>query len=266
MRAAGQDSNKKRLRTMVNGERDKIVKLTIKLKVKKFKVIRRKCANLLQAYSPQNIAGEAIDRLNNQRAKKAANDKVWLEIELRRKSKNDDSIVFLSDELTLADWEKQRKIEKKLLPDPWWFEIANKIHQIRPTAPFRQLKHASQRIKRGWDDTSTYDLGSWTTKTLSEQLEHLAKTTHGWPDNLYETFDEWAEVLIHQSSQLRRFIGSDEQEKALEKWYLLASKEDADPAIVKEARNKLEEIEASDILAGKKAMSWVAEHLEYIWD
>jgi hypothetical protein len=226
----------------------------------------KRCADVAAALTPQQIAGATIDRLHQRRARLGATDPVWSEIERRRRREGGDTIMFLAEDLTLADWETQRRIERQLLADPWWLTVARVVHQIGAFRPVRHLRHVAQRIGRGWDDTSTYDLGSWTTRTLADQLDHLAVTTHGWPDSLFVTFEEWEEVLHHQASQLRRYAGSSEQTAALDRWYDLATSTETDPSVLEEARAELDAIEAADLLAGKLALRWVAEHLDHLWD
>jgi hypothetical protein len=217
--------------------------------------------------TPQNVAQRIIDRFHDRRAARAAGDPTWAAIQQRRHRDGSELLTLRSDDLSWADWETQREIEHRLTPDPWWLPAVRRVADARPTRPLRHVRHAGQRIRRGWDDTSTYDLGGSITAQLADQLEHLAATTHGWPDSeKYPTFESWTAELRHHATQLRRWGGSPEQRAALDRWHALATDTAADAAAMQHAWETLQALEIADTQAATAAMHWVADHLGTLWD
>jgi hypothetical protein len=217
--------------------------------------------------SPAVLSERLINRFYDKRTARAAFDPTWTDIESRRKVDGSQSKVFLSDDLTLADAEKQRRIEAEITPEPWWLPVAFAVRRFSLRSPVNRTIHAGQRLLRGWDDRSTYDLGSHLCAQLAEQLEHLADTAHGWPsDDTYPTFEDWTSTLRLKAAALRRFDGSPESEAALSAWYELVSDNTSDPEAVNVANETHQKIEAADREAAKQAMRWVAENLDILWD
>jgi hypothetical protein len=217
--------------------------------------------------SPQSLASKAIDQHFDRKKQRAATDPVWSDIEKRRHIPGSSHVVFRSEDLSADDWETQRRIETELTPDPWWLGAARQLSSVSIARVARGVMFVSQRARRGWDDRSTWDLGTHLTSTLAGQLDHLAATTHGWPDSpVFPTFEDWTATLRHQASQLRRYAGSTEQQEALDRWKAVNEKPGSDPEQVQAAWNTLERIEAGDRDAAVLAMHWVAEHLDRLWD
>jgi len=217
--------------------------------------------------SPSVISGKFIDRFLEHRDSRAGRNPTWASIESRRTIQGSESKIFISDDLTLADIETQRQIAKTLTPDPWWLPVAMALHRFSIQRPIYQSLHASQRLFRGWDDRATYDLGIFLCSQIADQLDHLAETSHGWPSGEeYPTYDEWTKTLREKASNLRRFKGTIQSEEAFSHWYKLVT----DPETVTEdviiAEKESDRLEAENKEAAKKAMHWVAENLEILWD
>ena len=228
-----------------------------------------KSAALLRGFplSPRSVAERAIERFLARREEQAASDPSWAAIQQRRRRDGSDTLIFRSEDLSWADWESQREIERRITPDPWWLPTARRVANAQPSRRLRRVRHAAQRLRRGWDDTSTYDLAGSLTTRLADQLEHLAESTHGWPDSEeYPTFESWQAELRHQARQLRRWSGTVEQEKALERWHALAIEGEGDPDVTQQAWEELQRIEAADAEAASAAMHWIAANLGKLWD
>lgn len=59
----------------------------------------------------------------------------------------------------------------------------------------RSFKWAYQRVTRGFSDKDTWNLDTTLLNYLSGTLKHLAENTNGWPDNKFETFEDWQNYL-----------------------------------------------------------------------
>lgn len=109
-----------------------------------------------------------------------------------------------------------------------------------PRSAVNSVVHAWQRVVRGWDDASVWSLDTEFTRTLSQQLEHLAHIMHGWPaGEEFPEFEDWQNALLTNSARLgnyaHRWEGDDEN-------YGLLSRE------------------------AEEALHWVADHLGHLWD
>lgn len=114
------------------------------------------------------------------------------------------------------------------------FRVPNPLGIVLGTR--RAIRHGLQRLSRGWDDSATWSLDVHLARTLSDQLDHLADTTHGYPTP-YETFDEWRRTLKEKAEDLRYYAAEIFGENA----------EDAHRR-------------------GTSAMHWVADNLADLWD
>jgi len=217
--------------------------------------------------SPPKLAERIISQFENLRERRASSDPTWAEIERKRKIEGSENKVFIGENLSFADMDKQREIEQLITPNPWWYNSLVVISQKSLSNGFRKIERGSQRLRRGWDDTHTWDLGVNLCLQLSEQLEHLAQTAHGWPDSAeHDTYESWIGQLRTQSAALRRAGGSYEYEQAETLWYSLIRSKSSDPKSIKDAEEKLLQIEQEDLEAAKRAMHWVADHINQLWD
>ena len=64
-------------------------------------------------------------------------------------------------------------------------------------------KWAKQRIVRGYADCDVWNLDKWFAAILPEMLNQLAGTTHGYPDQKFETFEEWQQWLRETAAAIR---------------------------------------------------------------
>jgi|SRR5882757_530809 len=101
----------------------------------------------------------------------------------------------------------------------------NRIKQIRWST-----RHAWQRVFRGWDDTAVWNLDSYLTQHLGEQLLEMGRTTHHvWPDP--------EEVTPHANALL---------------------------AYSRSWERPYEEVEALE-QGAREALEWVAANLSRLW-
>lgn len=76
------------------------------------------------------------------------------------------------------------------------------------------------------------------TRTLGEQLLHLAETTHGYPEQ-YDGIQSWQEALRMQAKKLLRYSQHFDSDRL-----------DFD----------------DELSEAREALSWVAENLPHLWD
>lgn len=219
------------------------------------------------AYSPASIARRIHDAHLDRVERRATADPRWSAIEARRHRDGSEFKIYLSEDLTPADWEEQRRIEKRLTPDPFWLPWARRVSGLTASSALSSLRAAIQRLTRGWDDSEVWSLNSALTSRLADQLVELAERGHGWPGELngFDTPKQWEDMLLRQAQALRCFDGSAEYEAALSRWHDLhlsrGSEAEADLAW-----KELDRIERENIQAAKQALHWVAENLELLWD
>ena len=208
------------------------------------------------------------DRLENRRRRAASKDPVWASIQQRRGDGSDGFLSVVSEGLTWADWNEQRRIELELVPDPRWVPVLRWFGEHTLSSLRRSIRHAYQRVNRGWDDTEVWSLDSSLCRRLAEQLDHLADISHGWPgpDEQAPTFEAWIELLRSKAVDLRRYDGTPESEALSETWMKLTSDRNADPTDVEAARGAMRAREDADRAAAKSALTWVVTNLETLWD
>ena len=206
-----------------------------------------------------------VDRFHVKSEARASKDEEWATIEKRRGS-GKGSKIFLSDDLTWADWERQREIEGRITPKPFWYSYAHKIAGFSSFNLLERVVSLKNRAVRGWDDRYVFNLGNSLCSSLAEQLEFLADNSHGWPSGeRYKSFEEWAEELRLQAAKLRRFNGSVEYDSALERWHSFSYRRDINERDRDRAWRELNRIEASDQRAAEEAMRWVSKNLSHLW-
>lgn len=70
-----------------------------------------------------------------------------------------------------------------------------------------EIKFAYQRVVRGWDDTALWSLDHHLTKTLGTQLQRMAETAHGYPDNM--TYEQWTSELRRHGQALAAYAAAE---------------------------------------------------------
>jgi hypothetical protein len=142
---------------------------------------------------------------------------------------------------SLQDVEVQFEIRSLIAKPVWWEPGARWLCRNQLTNLVTNVRMASQRVFRGWDDRSLWSLDDHLTKTLSEQLNELANIAHGYPAGPTYTFEQWQEALRVNAAKLARWSEREE--------HSYTSPEYA--AINREV---------------KEAFAWVAENLGSLWD
>jgi hypothetical protein len=110
---------------------------------------------------------------------------------------------------------------------------------------------AYQRLTRGWDDKSVWDVRDHLARTLGAQLVRMADVAHGYPAGIDirfvpdvpeddEALADWvAELRTHGEALLAYHVGHDD--------------------IAWDDRGEF-------ALPAQAALRWVAEHLDDLWD
>lgn len=121
----------------------------------------------------------------------------------------------------------------------------------------------------------TWSLDNILCERLGEQLLHLAKTIHGWPDGEFATYDDWQAVLRENGTALIEYVTQPGTHEALMKWHDLkfGEREDSENVLnepdtpeVREAFVTLNTIESRYDYEAEKALHWVADRLGHLWD
>lgn len=138
-----------------------------------------------------------------------------------------------------------------------------------------QIKNAGQLARRGWADSDTWSLDNALCRRLGAQLLHLADVTHGWPDDEYETFDEWRVALRENGRALINYVERPGYNDLLAKWHelrfgtgMVGPKQLNAPSTPEQAAalKALEDIEQRYSDNATKALHWVADNLGHLWD
>lgn len=66
---------------------------------------------------------------------------------------------------------------------PWW------RHWFSPSTYYYWLKYKIQRAQRGWADCDVWSFDDYLASWMPDALEHLKKTTHGIPPQMFEAVD-----------------------------------------------------------------------------
>jgi hypothetical protein len=100
------------------------------------------------------------------------------------------------------------------------------------------VKHASQRLRRGWDDKGAWNLNYSLPSILGAQLIHLGEIAHGYPPEYDGGFDSYvADLTVHGR------------------------------ALVRFGEDRVEDFDDESLYANAQiAMRWVAENLGSLWD
>jgi hypothetical protein len=224
-------------------------------------------AGVLDALGPVGWSAKAWDWYYAKLKAAAGTDPVWRAIEDRRQVDGGGSKIFLSEDLTFADYDVQRSIERRLTPEPLWYKAVRRTGQISCVHGLGEMTARYQRGRRGWADSDVGDMDHFLARVTADMLEHLADTSYGWPDNAeFPTFEDWTACLRRKAQDLRSWVDGGEHGKDVDAWYTLARDPKADPAATKVARDTMWADDKLRYDGAKAAMAWVAEHLGQMWD
>lgn len=217
-------------------------------------------------FTPARLAERALHDLAKRRRRRAQSDPRYAAIEARRDT-GGPTRKFLSDDLTIADWEEQTRIARNITPDPWWVPAARRIKDLTASRALSEATHLHQRVTRGWSDADAWNAAWHLTTVTAAMLDQLADTAHGWPGNdEFPTFDTWVTALRANAANLRRFTNDPDERATQARWWALATDPDADPDQVEEAFTAHLDAEGAAKAAAADAMRWVADHLNHLWD
>lgn len=198
------------------------------------------------------VADRAMDYHLDRQDRLAMQVPEYAEIEERRRNEGTPYITFMSekDDLGMTEWDLQAEIRNDVAPTPWWFGIARFFRNSPVKSGLGKVRMASQRVSRGWDDRSLWSLDDSLCKTLGAQLTALADTTHGWPGgDKYPEFEDWTAALRKHGAALSAYS---------DRWDI-----ETDDSLTIEARRKKSDKIVAD---AKRALRWVAENLQGLWD
>lgn len=180
------------------------------------------------------IAGPFLDRLYDTQHVRAMADPAYARIDAQRQA---------GHPLPLEDVFTIQTIRDRHATHPWWEEPLSRMARRPVTHATQTVYFAWQRATRGWDDSATWSLDTHLASVLAAQLDHLAATTHGWPQGLdFPDFEDWQAALRTNAGRLRTYadgkFAATTPEDDLERQYADA----------------------------QQALRWVAAHLGSLWD
>lgn len=196
-----------------------------------------------------NFSDKKLDEIYDARKAAAMQNPEYAAIEERRKTGNG-TFIMLSNEdgLGMEELDLQCSIFDSASNPPLITPFYRFLHDRPLHSAARTVKYAFQRLTRSWDDTATWSLDDHLCLTLGSQLKHLAETTHGWPQSeKFPEFEDWKKALHENGDLLLEYANKDDVLFAEGNDYTLAQEEE----YTKKA---------------KKALRWVAENLNGLWD
>lgn len=214
---------------------------------------------------PRVLADRALDRWYDTRQRQAAADATWAGIEARRQRDGDGAVTFLSEDLTLADWETQRRIAEGVAPEPRWVPWARRATSLSATRAVRAVTTPWQRARRGYADCDVWATDTWLSRVAAQMLYQLADQAHGWPSDAYETYEEWVVVLRAHAAALERYAAGTDGE-LLAVWYDRVTDAQAESDEIAAAWEALNQDDAERDRLGAEAWEWVAKHHQRLWD
>lgn len=224
-----------------------------------------RCVDALPV-APAQLADRAVSSVFDRRVAAAERDPRWAAIEARRETGQPGKLL-LSDDLTLADWELQRRIEEELVPDPWWWPVAVRARRWHAAAAVDRCRYRAQRARRGWSDRDAYDVARHLAAVAAGMLEHLADTTVGWPCNdRYRTPEDWQRALRTHAQALAAYVHDPEDDVLLDTWGAVAVDPDGDADALDAARSAWAARAEARAEAAAAAMHWIADNFDLLWD
>lgn len=104
-------------------------------------------------------------------------------------------------------WEERRKRDSKFPRNVYVYfcrKFWGTYHKIKDF-PY-EIKYFIQRGRRGYSDRDLWSYDHFLADIIGNGLKQLAKTTHGWPDSKFETFEEWQAELNKISDAFLDYI------------------------------------------------------------
>jgi len=193
------------------------------------------------------FASSPLDYLDERNREKAMQDPEFAGI-----SEKQDNSTHKS--LNWEDLQRQWDILERTRDNPWWEKPLKFLTQRPMTSALREIQFAWQRVSRGWDDSATWSLDVHLARLLSEQLNHLADTTHGWPgepDGDFPHFEDWQFALRENALKLRVYADG---------------KFSVPDAGLASSESDLNAVLEEQYSAAQEAMRWVADNFGSLWD
>lgn len=139
------------------------------------------------------------------------------------------------------------------------------------------IKNGWQLAHRGWADSDTWGLDYALCRRLGAQLMHLAETVHGWPDQKYDTPEEWTEALRKNGQALTNYAVKPGHNEVLKEWHDLKFGKDPidnwlgkinskNDAATEAAWLELRGMDNRYYDEAQAALYWVADHFGHLWD
>lgn len=116
-----------------------------------------------------------------------------------------------------------------------------------------EVKYFVQRGRRGYSDRDCWSLDWYFADVIGHSLKQLAKTTHGWPDSKFETFEEWQAELNTIGDAFLDYI-DEKSDISFDNCKTDKDRKKAMAEYVKKCKER------------KKILMRVIDHFECLWD
>ena len=148
---------------------------------------------------------------------------------------------------------------------------------------FKSIVFGFQRAFRGYSDWDTWNLDKFYINLFIGSLRHFAKYVNGWPDNLYETFEDYVKDINRVADDLEYYIKDNSEDNEYWEEYseILMSTMRTEKCVAgrrvfwdmnneqKEIKekyfNRMFEIEEEKEILLNDCMLWLSEHMRNLW-
>lgn len=146
--------------------------------------------------------------------------------------------------------------------EPRWVRAGRTLREWQLGRLTWRVRMAAQLAARGWCDQDAWNLDHVLCTRLAAQLDSLADQLHGWPGNEeFPTPEDWEKALRSTAADLRRVYGSAETQQAADAWVASPAGETETSAYERWAA-----LDTADSEAVTRALHWVADHHQHLWD
>ena len=213
-------------------------------------------------FSASSLGDAWMDALHARHEKEAMRDPVYAYEEKRRRLPDGGFIVSSEKEgLSLDGWFEHEKLRRSLYTESFEDKAASALRSLKLAAGTSVLIDAYDNLTRGWTDSDVWNLDFSLSKRTGEQLLELSKTAHGWPDQVYDTYEEWCFALFDNGTKLLEYARADGVDELTETWSALPSGKEKD-----RARDAIDAREEELRKNASSAWEWVSRNHYHLWD
>lgn len=168
----------------------------------------------------------------------------------------------LAAEQVMSWDEVSARLQDARSAEPAWVDVARIMREWRLGRLTWRIRMMAQLAQRGWSDEDAWNLDHVLCTRLAAQLDSLADQLHGWPStDEFPTPEDWEQALRATAADLRRVYGSAATHQAADQWM-------ESPAGAEESSRyeRWAALDTADAEAVTRALRWVADHHQHLWD